>query len=103
MTGFPLTPEPGPTANTANLAMQGKLNSVGSITLTQSSATTTLTDYYLTTESKVFFTPLTANAAAELAAGTMYVLAANKGDGSWTITNANNAQSDRTFDYLIIG
>ena len=43
----------------------------------------------------------TANAAAEVGAGGMYVSA--QGDGSFTVTHANNAQADRTFDYTVTG
>lgn len=81
----------------------GKLNCTGTITLTANSATTVFARKGLSPQSVVSFDPKTANAAAEKAAGTMYVLTANRGNDSWTITNANNAQADRTFQYSIIG
>lgn len=81
----------------------GKLQCVTEITLTANSATTAFTDVRLSAYSAVCFDPMTANAAAELAAGTMYVTSANRGGGSWTITNANNVQADRTFRVSIIG
>ena len=90
-------------ARAVNGAVAGKTNNIGEITLTESSATTTLTDTRLTYFSVVLWDPLTANAAAEMAAGTMYILTANRNNGAWTITNANNAQTDRTFRYAIIG
>jgi hypothetical protein len=99
-------PVPAPTdRNSAILAntVAGCINSTTSITLTANAASTTLTDPNLTPEKFVNWDPLTANAAAELAAGTMYVLTANRGAGSWTVTHANNAQVDRTFKVLIIG
>jgi hypothetical protein len=45
--------------------------------------------------------PTTANAAAEIGAGTAYISARTK--RSFTITHANNSQSDRTFGYVVIG
>lgn len=92
-----------------NLAMvvrsirQGKLDCTGSITLTANAATSTLTDPRLAQQSKLLLFPNTANASAEIGAGTIYITAANKNKGSWVITHANNAQADRTFDYVIVG
>ena len=87
------------------LAMRGKINALGerTFTLTANAATSTLTDERLTSDGVVFFDPLTANAAAELAAGTLYVLSANRNNGTWTVTHANNAQTDRDFRILMIG
>lgn len=84
-------------------ARQGKLDCIAEVTLTAGAATTTLNDVRLSNQSVVLFDPKTANAAAELAAGTMYVLTSNRGNASWTITHANNAHVDRTFQVLIIG
>ena len=100
--GYPKSPEIGNTADTANLAIDGKINSTGIITLTLSSATTVLTNYFLGPESVVLFDPMDALAAAELYGGTMYVLEANRGTGAWTITNANNAGT-RKFSFVILG
>jgi DNA-binding beta-propeller fold protein YncE len=47
--------------------------------------------------------PRTANAAAELAAGTMYITDANMGNGTFTVIHANNAQTDRDFRYAVVG
>lgn len=85
------------------LMRKGKLECVTELTLTINSATTTFTDSRLSVQSAVFFDPKTANAAAEIHGGTMYVLTANRGTGVWTITNANNANADRSFQVLIIG
>lgn len=80
-------------------ALEGKIRSTGTVTLTASSATTTLSDIRIGSQSVILFMPTTANAAAELA--TMYVSA--RTDESATITHANNAQTDRTFGYAILG
>ena len=99
---YPKTFDIGDTADTANFAIDGKINSTGTITLTTSSATTVLTNYFLGPESVVLFDPMDALAAAELYGGTMYVLEANRGTGTWTITNANNAGT-RKFSFVILG
>jgi hypothetical protein len=44
---------------------------------------------------------MTANAAAEVGNGTIYVSAVT--NGSFTLTHANNSQVDRTFRYAISG
>lgn len=80
-------------------AMDGKINATGTVTLTASSATTVVTDNRAGGDSVVLFMPTTANAAAEVP--TMYVSARAK--QSFTITHANNAQTDRTFSYVILG
>jgi hypothetical protein len=77
----------------------GRTRNVGQVTLTDSSATTTVDDPLFESVQKVFFSPLTANAAAELA--TMYV--SSKAEGQFVITHANNAQTDRDFEYIIVG
>jgi hypothetical protein len=82
---------------------KGKLNCTVTLTLTENAATTTFADKRLSPSSVVLFDPKTANAATELYGATMYVLTANRGNESWTITHANNAQTDRTFEVAIIG
>ena len=79
----------------------GRVNSVSSVTLTASSATTSVTDIRVGPDSSVHFDPTTANAAAEQAAGGMYV--SSRGDQTFTITHANNSQTDRTFKYAVLG
>ncbi len=84
-------------------ARQGKLECINEVTLTANAASTVLSDIRISTQSWIGWMPLTANAATELAAGTMYVLEANVGTGSITITHANNAQTDRKFRLIVIG
>ena len=81
----------------------GKLNCTGTITLTANAATTVLNRKGLSPQSVVTFDPKTANAATELYGATMYVLTANRGNDAWTITHANNANADKTFQYSFIG
>lgn len=100
-------PQNTPEARRLHEVMQqvrrGKLECVVELTLTPNAATTTLSYKGLSPQSVVTFDPKTANATAELYGGTMYVLAADRGNDSWTVTHANNAQADRTFQVSIIG
>lgn len=82
---------------------RGKIECVAEITLTANAASSVLSDIRISKQSVLAFHPRTANAAAELAAGTMYVTDANMGSGTATITHANNAQTDRDFRVAIIG
>jgi hypothetical protein len=79
----------------------GRSNAVGECTLTPSQATTTVTAANCGLDSQVFLFPLTANAAAELAAGGLYVSA--RARGSFTLTHANAVTADRTFSYAAFG
>lgn len=90
-------------ANAVNRTLQGRLNNVGDMTLAANSSSTILKDARLSAQSSILFEPLTANAAAEFAAGTMYVTAANRRTGAFTITHANAVTTDRTFRYAILG
>lgn len=81
--------------------MNGKHRAIGAVTLTAAAATTTVTDARVGGNSKITYSPTTANASAEIGAGTIYVSAKN--EGSFVVTHANNAQADRTFDYTISG
>ncbi len=78
----------------------GRSNAVGSVTLEASATTTTVNTDNCAAGSAILLTPNTANAAAEIGNGTIYVTASNK---SFVITHANNTQTDRTFTYAIQG
>lgn len=116
MIGYELPPEDLSTnipewcrriASTVNRMMAGRTNNTGTVTLTANAATTAvnLSRGRLAENSLILFDPLTANAAAELYGGTMYILNANRNVAGemFTITHANNAQTDRTFKYAIVG
>lgn len=79
----------------------GRVDSASEVTLTANATTTVVTNPRVAPTTKLFFAPLTSNAAAEQGAGTMYV--SSKGDGTFTITHANNAQTNRDFDYVVLG
>lgn len=79
----------------------GRSNAVGSVTLTTSTTTTAVTNSNCAAGSTIIVTPTTANAAAEIGNGTMYVSAV--ANGSFTITHASSATTGRTFLYAILG
>ncbi len=90
-----------------NLSLQqlgaGRSNAVGTVTLTANVATTTVTDANCAVASSIHLMPTTANASAEQGAGTIYIATATILNGSFVITHANNAQTDRIFRYAIVG
>ena len=69
----------------------------GTVTLTVSAASTTLTDVRITAASVISLMPTTANAATALATTFIGTTAI----GSATITHANNAQTDKTYRYSV--
>jgi len=78
---------------------QGRLNVGATCTLTPSATSTMVTAENCGAGSQVQLTPKTANAAAALAS--TYVSAV--GNGSFTISHASNAQTDRTFGFACFG
>ena len=80
---------------------QGHIQNVSSVTLVAGGTTTVVTDFRVGIASFIGFMPTTANAAAEIGAGGMYV--SSRGKQTFTITHANNAQTDRTFTYCVLG
>jgi hypothetical protein len=84
-----------------NNMLQGKVNVTLDVTLTANSATTTISDPRIGGGSAILLCPMTANAAAELAAGGIYV--SSIGKQTATLTHANAATTDRTFRIVIIG
>ncbi len=88
-------------AEKINALLIGKTNNVLTVTLTANVATTTVTDARLGVNSALNFMPTTANAAAEIGNGTLYV--GTRSNGSCVITHANNAQTDRTYKVTVSG
>ena len=82
-----------------NNTIGGKINSTGSLTLTASATTTTLTDERIGSGSIILFMPTTANASTAFA--NLYVSA--RVDGSATLTHASSANTDQTFGYVVFG
>lgn len=81
----------------------GRSNTVGTVTLTQNSATTVVTTRTGTCApgSVPILVPTTANAATEYGAGTWYI--SSVGLDTFTITHVNSATASRTFIYAILG
>jgi hypothetical protein len=80
---------------------EGRSNAVGTFTLTANAASTTVTAQNCGAGCTVLSFPKTANAAAEIGNGTMYIGTVN--NGSFVVIHANNAQTDRTFRYAALG
>ena len=84
-----------------NQMVDGKTNNFDTVTLTANAATTTYTNPLIKPATRVFLFPMTANAAAIVAA--TYITAANITDGQAVITHTNNANADKIFAALLIG
>lgn len=84
-----------------NELASGRSNATGTMTLTAGATTTTATAPTCAAGSVPILVPATANAAAELGNGTLYMSAVGK--GTFTIAHANNAQTDRTFLFVCLG
>jgi hypothetical protein len=91
----------GRVRDVVNNIMRGKLNCTGAVTLAAGAASTLMSDARIGGGSVLLLQPTTANAAAELGNGTLYFDA--PGAGSVVIRHANNAQIDRSFNYVVIG
>jgi hypothetical protein len=79
----------------------GRSNAVGTVTLTENSATTVVTAINCGKDSKVFLMATTANAAAE--AGGTALRISSVGQGTFTITHVNSATAGRTFYWACFG
>ena len=86
-------------ATIVNNLLNGKINAKGSVTLSASSATTTLNDFRIGAASVILFMPTTANAAAAMA--NLYVSA--RGDQTATLTHTSTSTTDRTYGYVVLG
>ena len=80
---------------------EGRRNTTGTVTLAANTASTVVAHVNFGSASVPHLTPQTANAAAEIGNGTLFVSA--RANGSFTLAHANNAQSDRTFLYSFDG
>jgi hypothetical protein len=86
-------------AESINGLIDGKLDVTGSVTLDANAATTVVADNKFESAMVPVFVPITANAASALAG--LYVSARTQ--GGFTLTHANNAQTDKTFLYVRLG
>ena len=86
-------------ATTTNEMLKGRGNNVGDVTLDANTTSTTLSDIRIRQTMTAVLIPRTANAAAAMT--NVYISAV--ADGSITLTHANTATTDRTFDYVLHG
>lgn len=77
----------------------GRSNATGSVTLAAGATSTTVNAPNCAAQCAVFLFPKTANGAASLA--TTFINSVGK--QSFTISHANNAQTDRSFFYVCLG
>jgi len=82
-----------------NQLAAGRSNAVYTVTLTAGATTTLVEGENINANAVPLLFPATANAAAAVATTYAVTTAA----GVVTITHANNAQTDRTFNVLVIG
>ena len=80
---------------------EGRRYTTGTVTITANAASTIVRHLNFGVDSVPHLVPTTANAAAEVRNGTLYVSA--RANGSFTLTHANNAQTDRIFLYSFDG
>jgi hypothetical protein len=83
-------------SNVVNNILNGKINSTGNVTLTNSSATTTLYDARIGDDSVILFMPTTSDASTE----NIYVTGRQKGQAT---LNHANATTTRSFGYIVFG
>lgn len=90
-------------ANHINQLLQGKTNNTGSVTLTANAGTTTLIESgnRIGNDTVILFMPTTANAATGITA--LYVSARDITLNTFTLTHTNNAQTDRIYNYILVG
>lgn len=84
-----------------NQLVEGRMNGVGDVTLTPGATSTVVIFTNVSSDARVFLEPQTANAAA--ARATTFIKRSDIDRGSFVITHANNAQTDRDFSFLCIG
>lgn len=85
-----------------NRCIDGKTNNTGSVTLTASATSTTVTlaAGRLGPDTVILFTPTTANAASALSE--MYY-STDPDNNQFTIMHSSTVDVDKTFDYVVVG
>lgn len=80
---------------------QGRLNCSGTFTLAASATTTSVDAPTVAPGTSISFSAMTADAATAFA--TTFILAANVFAGSFIVSHASGASTDRTFSWIAIG
>ena len=88
-----------------NGILKGKTNNIGRCVLSINSDTTTISlpEGLIGKDTMVILIPLTAAAATEFGAGTLYVSDRDPVNKQFTITHVNAATTGRQFGYVLIG
>lgn len=90
--------EPVKLARIVGGLLRGKSNNTTEVTLTANSATTAIAHPLIGAYSALILMPLTANAQA-----IALPRPSAQGDGTATLTHANDANADKTFKLVIVG
>lgn len=90
-------------AQSIHQILDGKLNGVGSFTLTVNAATTVVKDRRVGVNSMILESPTTENAGGEV--GIYYTNIGTETDDipSFTVNHGVDSRADRTFKYIILG
>jgi len=88
-----------------NGAMKGRTNNTGRVLLNENSSTTTvsLSSGLIGKDTLVILIPLSAAAATENGAGSLYVSDIDIDSNQFTITHVNSATPGRKFGYILVG
>ena len=87
----------------ARSLFDGKINTVGTVTLTANADSTTISHLSIGRDTLVVMFPTTANASADWAAGTFYQTYPNATKKQAVINHDNNANASRDFVYALLG
>jgi hypothetical protein len=88
-------------AQAINSLRDGRINSVGTVTLSASTTTTTLSDRRIGPDSYIGLRAKTDTARTAAASGYPYPSAQAK--GSATLTHDSQSDTDRTFTFVVLG
>lgn len=91
--------------NTLNGTLNGKLNSTGTFTLAASTISTEVkfANGMIGQETKILYFPLTANAATVAYDGSMFLSSRDVTNSVLGLTHTADANTDKTFAYVLIG
>lgn len=91
--------------NAINNNLNGKLNSTGTFTLNASTVSTSIkfAKGMIGQDTKIIYFPLTANAASVAYDGAMFLSSRDVTNSVLGLTHTSNANTDKTFAYVLIG
>ncbi len=91
--------------NTVNGALNGKLNSTGTFTLAASTVSTEIkfAQGMIGQDTKILYFPLTLNASAVAYDGAMFLSSRDVAHSILGLTHTSDANTDKTFAYVLIG